>query len=197
MIQGSPCRLIFPLDVVQSAYGAPAGVYLDTELPSLFTDEAGRQQNTLLLGSTDGIRERGAIIRPLVSVATAADNEVTNVRVLTYRPVNNPVGNPKDGIGWIIEHIGDMVCTASATSIAKSKYGSSEAGNYRLIDTIAYTPTDLGTAIATAFGAAAQVFSPADDTQAQLVLTDLGGAYGLILDPIDDNGFNALCEAMT
>ncbi|PCI07947.1 hypothetical protein COB72_09265 [bacterium] len=195
MLEGSPCRLLFANDVSQAAYGAPAGIFEGDTLGTLLVDNAGRQNKAIMLGQIDGKRARGCIIRPLADDGVA-NNATINVRVLTIRPIEQHGKFSNDG-KWLIEHIGDLVCTVGNTLTNKSLYGSAQAGQYRAIDTLVYTPTDLGTALAGVFDPAPVEYSPGGDEQGMLIMPDLAGAQGLILDPIDSRAFNALVELVT
>jgi len=187
--QSTQSKLVFKTDVSQAAADVAEGQFLLNATPAMIATEELRQQRIITMGQVDGPRMRGCMIKPVID-SGEIDDAVCNVSVFGINPI---VGHAtKDLLGWDIFKLGDLVCTASTLIATKGKYGSEQIGSYRACDTLVYTPTTMGTALAAAYAPAPSAHSPADNTQGYLFMPDLGGVFGLILAPADSKPFNAL-----
>lgn len=208
MYTGSPTRMLFETDIDQASAGVSEGYFdIAGSLGALLIDEVTRPLRMVTLGApTDrGPRARGAVIEPVVDSVQAIDGATAVIGVFiinpvygSSRPAVGKAGNLEQITGWRIEKIGSLACTAGTATALKSLYGSGQSGSYRVFDTLVYTPTALGTALAGAYTPAPSVYSPADNTQGRLLIPEAAGAYGIILDPVAaGDGVNAAVRVVS
>lgn len=196
MIQGSMTRPLFPGGAVQQASaGITEGYHLESALPTLLVDAATRGTRMITLGGArQGVaRARGVLINPVLD---GADGVTITVGVFGINPVQQEgkIGQ----YAWQIDKIGSLSVTSSLTTVPKDRFGDPDAtGNYRLGISLAYTPTALGTALATAYTPAPSVIAGSGSTQGNLFMPDVYGYYGLILDPVGSVGLNANYRLVT
>lgn len=195
-LSSSSVRRLFATARSQAAYSVDPGVYTRENLPGLLASPIESpndwQKNAIMLGSANGIRTRGVIIRPLGG-PDSSDDEAFNVRVSLVRIVEQSLN--KGTNAYIIEPIGVLTVTLGDTEVAADSGYGDEA--VRIADTLVYTSSDLGDHYASAFTPAPLVHSPEDQTQAVFTIPDAAGAFAIVLDPDNSVGFNAMYELIS
>lgn len=176
---------------VVGAFALANGRLLQSEIPGTTA--------IVRLGQIAGDRQRTLTIRP---VGTGSDNQTFETRIyLRRRTFANQGDGSSQRVASPVEdgsivRIGSMVCTLST---AVGKTGGVIGASTRLADTLVWTATAYGTHLQTAFSANIAVHSPADNSQAEIVLPDAFGAYEVLLETVlgTASGAGFLCELQT
>lgn len=195
MLQGSPTHILYAdTDIQQNAPEIAEGIYDLDGLPGMLASVEAPSSRMIGLGAENigQERARGVIIEPLLD---GANDAPVVVGIFGVNPVKNRSGGKRYGLR--IDKIGDVVVTASTLTVPKAIRDPSDAGDYRLADTLAYTPAAFGSTLEAAFGSAPSFHSPADDTAGRIMLFDAYGYQSILLDPAGAPGFNALYRLVT
>lgn len=172
-LQSSNLVRIFDTDKAGTGTGLTQGFYADGVFPPI----VGGLENIIQLGSDTGPRDRSIQLRRLYT--NALNNLTLNVDLHTVELTSRRIG---EGVRTGMEYtkIGRLVLTAS-TLVGDGAFVPS---THRYADTVTWTATAYGTHLFTSLGVDIQLYSPADNTPVSVILPDLGGCFGLFLEPI-------------
>lgn len=116
---------------------------------------------------------RGGCIR---FFSNGADNETATVTIYN---VNQDASN-----GWQVESLGSVALTfGTSTGVLGTiaRDGDIMTGTMRWADTCVWTASTYGTAMLTRVGGNIAAFSPADNTIAELMVSDFGSPMGIAM----------------
>ena len=189
-----PMRLALDADTTAAAAIAD-GVFTKDALITAASFLGTNLQNIIKLGMLDGSRLRGLDIIPLLS--GGSDGDTVSLKIHRVSPVMDR-GNNAVVRAYLIEHLYTLTLTASTLEYTAGTIGE-DSTVYRAIDEIVLAATsDRATHIEAVTGAAIAIDSNTANTQGAVSLPDLGGAFGIILEPTCSAGaFNALIEPKT
>lgn len=146
-------------DISSGSYAAPAVVLADLSTLARYVSMENRRQATLR------------------AILTNADGEAGSINVYAIHRHWDRFTNPY-GQHFELRALGELAVTAGSLQGA----GGAVPSTYFFADTMVWTPTDYFGQLEAAFEASAEVFSPADNSIAEISFTDLGNPFGLFLD---------------
>jgi hypothetical protein len=161
---------------VVGSYALANGRLLESEIPGTTA--------RVKLGQMSGDRQRTVTIRP---VGTGSDNQTYETRIYLRRRTfsNSGDGTNERTANQVLDGsivlLGTMACTLG-TGLGKT--GGVISASVRTVDTLVFTPSAYATHLQTAFSASIATHSPADNSQAEVVLPDAFGAYELLFETV-------------
>lgn len=100
----------------------------------------------------------------------------------TFTATLYDVNQDMDG-GWQTQSLGTIACTVGSSAAVPGTigYDLNLTGNKLWVDTMVWTATTYGTAMLTRVGGNIAAFNPANNTIAELLVSDFGAAQGIAI----------------